>query len=61
VENRPYERRADARAFFRSGDLAIPRRYRAGWLVLDRSRFDVRLRSGIELVYADGRFALYRL
>jgi len=61
VENRPYERRADIREFFDSGDLAIPRRYGAGWLVLDRSRFDVRLRSGIELAYADGRFALYRL
>ena len=61
LENRPYERRADARAFFRNGDLAIPRRYRAGWLVLDRPRFDVQLRPGIELVYADDRFALYRL
>jgi len=61
LENRPYERRADALAFFRSGDLAIPRRYRAGWLVLDRPRFDVQLRAGIELVYADDRFALYRL
>lgn len=61
VENRPYVRRADTVAFFGSGDLAIPRRYGAGWLVLDRSRFDVRLRSGIEPVYADGRFSLYRL
>ncbi len=61
VKNRPYERRADALAFFRSGDLAIPRRYGAGWLVLDRARFDVRLRPGIEPVYADERFALYRL
>ena len=60
-ENRPYERRADARAFFRNGDLAIPQRYRADWFVLDRSRFDVQLRPGLELVYADGRFALYRL
>ena len=61
VENRPYERRADNRAFFRTGDLAIPLRYGAGWLVIDRSRFDVRPRSGNEPVYTDGRFALYRL
>ena len=35
--NRPYERRDDAKQFFRTGDLAIPRRYGATWLVIDRS------------------------
>ncbi len=61
VENRPYERRADVRAFFGSGDLAIPRRYRAGWLVLDRSRFVLALGRGVERTYADERYTLYRL
>jgi hypothetical protein len=58
--NRPYERRADARAFLRSGDLAIPRRYHAGWIVLDRRRWP-RLRLPLEVVYEDRSFALYRL
>ena len=61
VENRPYERRADASAFFAGGDLAIPRRYRAGWLVLDRSRFVLALGRGVERSYADERYTLYRL
>ena len=58
-ENRPYERRDDARAFLRTGDLAIPRRYGAGWLVLDRRRSD--LRPALPIAYRDGRFTLYRL
>jgi hypothetical protein len=57
--NRPYERRADARAFFRTGDLAIPRRYGAGWLVVDRRRSKLQLR--LPRAYADGRYVLYRL
>lgn len=61
VENRPYERRADVQAFFAGGDLAIPRRYRADWLVLDRSRFDPALGRGVERAYADERYTLYRL
>ena len=32
--NRPYARRDDAKQFFRTGDLAIPRRYGATWLVI---------------------------
>jgi hypothetical protein len=58
--NRPYERRADARAFLRSGDLAIPRRYHAGWIVLDRRRWPW-LRLPLEVVFEDRSFALYRL
>ena len=58
-ENRPYERREDVRAFFRGGDLAIPRRYGAGWLVIDRSRFE--LAPDLRVVYRDDRYTLYRL
>ncbi|MGE5272797.1 MAG: hypothetical protein ACM3QU_03370 [Verrucomicrobiota bacterium] len=57
--NRPFERRADARTFLRTGDLAIPRRYGATWLVLDRKRSKLRLR--LPRVYADARYVLYRL
>ena len=45
--------------FFRTGDLAIPRRYGAGWLVVDRSRWD--LMPDLPVVERDGRFTLYRL
>jgi hypothetical protein len=58
-ENRPYERRGDALAFFRSGDLSIPRRYGAGWLVVDRRRHT--LEPGLERLYRDERYALYRV
>jgi uncharacterized protein DUF6541 len=57
--NRPYERRDDARAFFRTGDLAIPRRYGATWVVVDRSRSKLRLE--LPRTYADSRYLLYRL
>jgi hypothetical protein len=55
--NRPHERERAVVRFLRSGDLAIPRRYRAGWLVLTRSEHAVKLRP----VYADRRYRLYRL
>jgi hypothetical protein len=58
-ENRPYERRDDVRRFFASGDLAIPRRYGAGWLLIDRERFPRPF--SLPVVYRDGRFTLYRL
>jgi len=57
--NRPYERRDDARTFFRTGDLAIPRRYGATWLVVDRRRSG--LRPDLPRAYADARYVLYRL
>jgi hypothetical protein len=57
--NRPYQRRDDANAFFRTGDLAIPRRYGATWLVVDRSRSKLKLT--LPRVYADARYVLYRL
>jgi len=57
--NRPYARERDARAFLRSGDLAIPRRYGAGWIVLDRRR--TKLELTLPRVYSDARYSLYRL
>ena len=57
--NRPYARRADAREFFRTGNLAIPRRYGATWLVVDRNRSKRRL--DLPQVYSDARYVLYRL
>jgi hypothetical protein len=57
--NRPYVRRDDVLAFRRTHDLAIPRRYGAGWIVLDRSRWPFEL--PLTRVYADARYALYRL
>lgn len=57
--NRPYERRDDARAFFRTGDLSIPRSYGATWLVVDRKRSTLTL--GLPRAYADARYVLYRL
>jgi hypothetical protein len=58
-DNRPYERQQDVNAFLISGNLAIPRRYGAHYVVIDRSRFDTRF-LGREL-YRDRRFALYRI
>ncbi len=58
-DNRPYERRDEARLFFRTGDLSVPRGCGAQWLVLDRDRFDLDL--GLPVVYRDGRYTLYRL
>jgi hypothetical protein len=58
-ENRPFERAEDAREFLRTGDLAIPRRYGAGYLVVDRLR--LRRDFDLEEVYRDPRFVLYLL
>lgn len=59
TKNRPYQRRKDVLAFARTRDLAIPRRYGATWIVLDRRRMPFMLR--LPRVYADGRYTLYRL
>jgi hypothetical protein len=58
-DNRPYQRRADVLRFFRTGDLAIPRRYGAEWLIVDRRRFAVR--PNLPVAYGDERFTLYAL
>jgi len=62
TKNRPYERRRDVLRFFSTGDLAILRRYGAGWLVVDRKRFDVpqQLRDA-DPAYRDERYALYEV
>jgi hypothetical protein len=57
--NRPFARAADVKAFFAHPSLAIPRRYGAGWLVVDRKHFTVRL--PLTPVYQDARFSLYKL
>lgn len=57
--NRPYDRREDVLAFFRSGGLEIPRRYGAGWIVVDRARFHLAL--SLPRAYADSTYVLYRL
>ncbi len=57
--DRPYERRRELRRFLRTGDLAIPRRCGARWLVIDRTRQSRRFR--LPIVYRDGRYVLYRI
>jgi hypothetical protein len=56
--NDPAARRAAWLQFLRTHDLAIPRRYGAGWLVLGRGEEGG---SGARLVYRDKRFRVYRL
>ena len=56
--NRPDERRTAWLTFLRTGDLAIPRSFHAGWLVL-KGREHVG--ASAHLVYRDGRFRVYRL
>ena len=58
-QNRPYERRDDALRFLESGDLEIPRRAGARWLVVDRERHDVM--PPLATVYRDARYTLYAL
>jgi hypothetical protein len=57
--NTPYERAEDARTFMRTGDLTIPARYGADYLVLNMAR----RRQPFDLpeLYRDDRFVLYRL
>jgi hypothetical protein len=59
TQNRPYERRLALRQFLRTGNLAIPRRCGARWLVVDRSRSARRFT--LPVVYRDPRYVLYRL
>jgi hypothetical protein len=58
-QNRPYERKKDVVEFFRTGDLSIPRRYGAQWLVVASSQSHPPLH--LRPVYRDARFALYRI
>jgi hypothetical protein len=56
--NRPYGRRLATIRYFRTGDARIPKQFHAGWIVVDRHRFHVRVPW--QLVYRDDRFSLYR-
>jgi hypothetical protein len=58
-QNRPYERRKDVIAFYRTGDMAIPRRYGAQWLVIARTQPHPTIKLGP--VYKDARFSLFKL
>jgi hypothetical protein len=55
--NFPYGRRLSTIRYFLTGDIRIPERYHATWLVIDKSRFH--LSVPWRLVYGDSRFALY--
>jgi len=57
--NHPYVRRAQWRRFNKTGELGIPKRCGATWLVIDRDRFDTR--PGLSVAYRDGRYTLYRI
>jgi hypothetical protein len=59
-DNDPYGRRRDALGFMRTGNLSIPRHYRADWIVVDRDRFP-KLSLRLPRVYHDKHFVLYRL
>jgi hypothetical protein len=58
-ENKPDERREAVIAFSSSGNLAIPRRYHADWIVVAKHRFALDL--PLPQVYEDRRFVLYKL
>jgi hypothetical protein len=57
--NRPYERLDHVIDFLRTGDLSIPRRYGAEWIVINTRRFDRPL--DLPRLYQDDRFVIYRL
>jgi hypothetical protein len=59
TQNRPRERVRNVRAFYTTGNFAIPRRYHAQWLVVARFRPHPAL--ALRPVYKDARFVLYRL
>jgi hypothetical protein len=63
--DRPYERLREVDRFFAAGDLEQRRllaAYGAGWLLLDREVMGAdALASGLERVYDDGRFVLFRV
>jgi hypothetical protein len=57
ASNHPYRRRLAVIRFFRFGEVSILDRYHAGWLVVDKRRFDIRVPW--KLVFEDQRYALY--
>jgi hypothetical protein len=58
--NHPYARRRDWLRFLDTGDLTIPRRYGAKWLLLRRSELP-RLQRRLPRVYGDARYVLLRV
>ncbi|MGZ4359386.1 MAG: hypothetical protein ACXVZW_06325 [Gaiellaceae bacterium] len=60
TRNKPYVRVKLWKRFARSGKLAIPRSFGAGWILLRRSDAR-RLHLSLPVVYSDPRFVLYRL
>jgi hypothetical protein len=58
-QNRPYERRKDVLAFYNTGDMAIPRRYGAQWVVIARTQPHPQIK--LAPVYKDARFSLFRI
>jgi len=59
--NHPARRDHDAEQFFfHHGPLSVPRRYGAGWLLVDRER-DGPKPFDLPRKWADGRYVLYRL
>ncbi|MEI7759727.1 MAG: DUF6541 family protein [Thermoleophilia bacterium] len=57
--NRPTVRRAQWRQFNATGEIGIPRRCGATWLVIDRSRFSTA--PDLAVAYRDGRYVVYRV
>jgi hypothetical protein len=58
-ENQPYVRARDGRAFLATGDLNIPERYGADYLVVARLR--QRRTFNLQVLYRDPGFVLYRI
>jgi hypothetical protein len=58
-ENQPYVRARDGRAFLATGDITIPERYGAEYLVIDRRR--LRRSFNLQVLYRDERYVLYRI
>jgi hypothetical protein len=58
-QNLPRVRVTDVHDFYTTGNLAIPRRYHARWLVF--ARFHPHPNVALRPVYRDARFVLYRL
>jgi hypothetical protein len=57
--NHPYRRQREVDRFLETGNLSIPRRYGAEWLVIDKSARHPLL--PLTPVYRDSRYALFRL
>jgi hypothetical protein len=55
--NYPYGRRKATIRYFQTGDLKIPEQLLATWIVVDKSRFHMRVPW--RLVYSDQRYSLY--